>query len=212
MAVDVKKIGIFRIIPIENLESDLQNGLFARNSASYDVMRKDIGNKEIIEERNNRVVKCFPGTVVNDYVPFYFSVRTPMLYNIKTGKGVPMRFQKDIVYLCGKLIDFANDEFQWCFTDGNAAKKITRFFNNISDLDRIDWRSIISTDFRTDNADGDEDRIRKKHAEFLVKDHVPTNRVKAIAVFSQQVKLEVEKIVENCTLKIPVIVKPDFYF
>ncbi len=63
------------------------NGLYSKNSAPEDPGRVIIGNKEIIGERDTRIVKCYPETVVNDYVPFYFSVRTPMLFNIITGQG-----------------------------------------------------------------------------------------------------------------------------
>ena len=106
----------------------------------------------------------------------------------------------------------ATDEFQWCFTNANAAEKITRFYNDLTDLKRIDWHSINITDFRTNNADGDEDRIRKKHAEFLVKDHVPGNKIGGIAVLNAPAKSEVENILAKCKLTVEVKVKPNFYF
>ena len=212
MAIDVNQVLVYRILPIENLEKDLPNGLFSKKNAPNDPTRIILGNPEIIGERDLRVVKCYPHTVVNDYVPFYFSVRTPMLYNIITGKGVPLRMQKDIVYICCQLADLATEEFEWCFTDGNAAKKITDFYKKLARLDKIDWRSIKTTDFRIDNADGDEDRIRKKHAEFLVKDHVPANKIKNIAVLNNNVKSIVEDTIQNCNLDIEVTVRPNYYF
>ena len=120
--------------------------------------------------------------------------------------------QKDIVYICCQLADLATEEFKWCFTDGNAAKKITDFYKKLARLDKIDWRSIKTTDFRIDNADGDEDRIRKKHAEFLVKDHVPANKIKNIAVLNNNVKSIVEDTIQNCNLDIEVTVRPNYYF
>lgn len=65
-----------------------------------------------------------------------------MLFNIKTGRGVPQRDQKDIVYICCKLTDLTTSKFQWCFTDGNAAKRITKFYNDLKHLDKLDWKSI----------------------------------------------------------------------
>lgn len=213
MTRDIGKF-VYRIIPIENLAFDLEFGLFSKNNAPKNPVRSIIGNTEIINERDNRSVKCYPGTVVNDYVPFYFSVRTPMLFNIATGMGVPERKQEDIVYLCILLNNIMCDGYQWCFTDGNAAKTITSFFNKIADLKKIDWRSIQSTDFRNDNADGDVDRIRKKHAEFLVKDFVPGNLIEEIVVFNEKTKISVEKIVKNLNLEkeIKVIVNKEYYF
>ncbi len=200
------------MIALDNVESDLTNGLFSKLNSPNNPNRKDIGNTEIISERSRRTVNCYPNSVVNNYVPFYFSVKTPMLYNIYTGHGVPKLSQPNIVYLCVPLLDLATPNFQWCFTDGNAAKVITSYFNNLNDINKIDWRSITSSDFKHDNADGDEDRIRKKHSEFLVKDYVPNNKINRIAVYNNRTKAIVEEIVQKLGLDIIVIVKRDFYF
>lgn len=210
----ISEVWVYRIIPIENLEFDLKNGLFSKNSAQKNSDRVSIGHREIIEERDKRIVRCFPNTVVNDYVPFYFSVRTPMLYNIKTGHGVPSKPQKDIIYLCCKFEELANNDFQWCFTDGNAAKKISRFYTDPTDLDKIDWKSINTEDFRSNNSDGDEDRIRKKHSEFLVLKHVPTTKINSIVVLNASAEKNVETILNSCNLDLNVYINPKkkFYF
>jgi ssDNA thymidine ADP-ribosyltransferase, DarT len=210
--VDVDKIWLFRIIPIQNLELILRNGMYCKNAKRTDKEFVTIGNKEIINQRDNKIVKCFPETVVNDFIPFYFSVRTPMLYNLITGYGVPAIPQKEIIYICCRLNELINNKFQWCFTDGNAAKNITKFSNNIKDLKKLDWRSIESKDFRDENTDGDEDRVRKKHAEFLVKDYVSVEYIKGIAVLNETVKEEVEETIKNLKLSIEVKIKPEFYF
>jgi hypothetical protein len=178
MAIEINALYVYRIIPVQNLEDDLLNGLICKNEAPANAKRTVIGNTEIIKERDTREVACFPGTFVNDYVPFYFSVRTPMLLNIMTGRGVPKLPQSEIIYLCFKLTDLATDKFQWCFTNGNAAKRISKFYNDLDDLDKVDWVSIKSTDFGANNADGDEDRVRKKHSDFLSKEKSRLSRFK----------------------------------
>ncbi len=213
MPINTDKIWIFRIVPIQNLNYILRDGLYCKNAGKNDKGFLTIGSKEIITQRDTRIVKCYPETMVNDYVPFYFSVRTPMLYNIVTGHGVPASPQKDIIYICFKLSELATEDFQWCYTDGNAAIAISKFFKKLNDIEnKVDWRSINTTDFRDENADGDEDRIRKKHAEFLIKDHVPVNYIKRIAVLNQAVKNQVEVILEEFDLKIDIKIKPEFYF
>jgi hypothetical protein len=210
--VEPEKIDVYRIIPIENLESDLRNGLFAKNYAPEDPGRTIIGNAEIILERDNREVPCFPGTTVNDYVPFYFSTRTPMLYNILTGRGVPKRNQEDIIYLCCSLKDLTKNS-QWCFTDGNAAKKLTKYYCILKPgIPEIDWEAVQSTDFRMETDHGD--RIRKKHAEFLVKEHVSPNKIHSIIVYNEGVKSKVENILKSCNLEKKVMVSVDlnYYF
>lgn len=215
MPIDVNKIWVFRIIPFKNLENNLRHGLHSKNADKKHAEFISIGSEEVIKRRDTTIVKCFEDTVVNDYVPFYFSVRTPMLYNVITGHGVPKFPQEEIIYLCCKLTDLATDEFQWCYTNGNAATKITRFFRKLSGIEeKIDWRSIRSTDFRDDNEDGDEDRGRKKHAEFLVKDYVPAKYIKRIVVLNEAKKKQVEKIIEKLDLEIEVFINPEkkFYF
>lgn len=212
MAIDPNSLYVYRIIPIQNLEDDLINGLVCKNKAAVNPKRVVIGNTEIIKERDTREVACFPGKYVNDHVPFYFSTRTPMLLNIITGRVVPRRPQSEIIYLCFKLSDLATDKFQWCFTDGNAAKKISKFYDDLDDLDQIDWRSIKSTDFGANNADGDEDRVRKKHSEFLVAGKVPAKKISHIAVLNNTVKEQVTTILAKNKLSIKVVVEPKFYF
>jgi hypothetical protein len=138
-----------------------------------------------------------------------------MLYNIKTGHGVPELDQQDIIYLCFKMTNLTTDRFQWCYTDGNAAIRITKFFTDLDGINtNIDWRSIKTTDFRDNNADGDEDRLRKKHAEFLVKHHVPSALISAIIVLNHERKDEVQTIMNKLDLKIKVLINPDnkYYF
>jgi hypothetical protein len=215
MTIDINKTWIYRIIPIQNLEFDLQHGLYCKKTAVANPKFVSIGSAAVISRRDTAPVKCYPGTVVNDYVPFYFSVRTPMLYNIITGRGVPTFPQKDIIYICCKLSDLTSNGFQWCYTDGNAATAITKFFKKLENIEKkVDWRSVNTTDFRDENADGDEDRVRKKHAEFLVKDNVPPQFIKAIVVLNDQKKKEVEAILTKLKLSIKVVINPNrqYYF
>jgi hypothetical protein len=215
MAIDLDKIYVYRIIPIQNLEQNLLNGLYCKSSGRNDHGYVAIGSEDVISRRDRAIVKCYPDTMVNDFVPFYFSVRTPMLYNIITGHGVPSRPQKEIIYLCCKLIDFTSSDLQWCYTNGNAAAAITKFYKQLQNIEnKIDWHSIHTTDFRDENADGDEDRVRKKHAEFLVKEHVPTEYIKAIFVLNEAVKVEVQTILDRINSTVPIFINPSnkFYF
>lgn len=215
MTLDITKLNIYRIMDVQRLEDVLANGTYCKLNYPVDKEYPTIANREIIDQRSRMPVKCFPGTVVNDYVPFYFSVRTPMLYNIITGRGVPKRPQKDIIYLQYKLMDLATRDYQWCYTDGNAAKSITRFFTNLNEIEtNIDWRSIHANDFRDNNSDGDEDRVRKKHAEFLVKAHVPPQLIKTIVVLNNDVANQVNTTLANLGFNVKVIISPQnkFYF
>lgn len=111
------------------------------------------------------------------------------------------------------MIDLSTTNFQWCYTNGNAAQKITRFFSDLNDVEKnVDWHSIRTTDFKDNNADGDEDRKRKKHAEFLVKGYVPSKLIKRIVVYNAAAEAIVNAVLQNLDLNIEVLINPKYKF
>jgi hypothetical protein len=91
-------------------------------------------------------------------------------------------------------------------------QRITSYYTSLDDIELIDWHSITTTDFKHDNADGDEDRIRKKHSEFLVKDYVPSNLIKGIVVYNERAKTNANAIIEKLGLDIEPRIVNGFYF
>lgn len=206
-------IWVFRMVHHENLPYILEHGMYCSRSSKADSAYKSIGSSEVIGRRDNVIVKCDPDSVVNDYVPFYFGYRTPMLYMIHTGFGIPRQPQEDIIYLCCRFVELVESKLTWCFTDGNAATAITTFHNDDQAYKLLDWESIHARDWRDDNKDGDHDRARKKHAEFLVKSHVPPSFIRAIVVKSEVRKAMVEKWLTATALTVRVYSdQPQFYF
>ncbi|MGV3612251.1 MAG: type II toxin-antitoxin system toxin DNA ADP-ribosyl transferase DarT [Fluviicola sp.] len=209
---DVNKLYVFRIIHFQNLDFILQNGIYYRNSEKFDPNYINIGSAEVITRRDRMYLKCYPETRVNECVPFYFGFRSPMLYKIKTGHGVPQFPQDEIIYLVCNFREIVDSELTWCFTDGNAASSITEFYNDVNDLDKLDWNSIYSTEWSDDNSDGDHDRMRKKQAEVLVKDYVPISFVKAIVVLSETRKKNIENLLQKHMIDIKVFVDDNFKY
>jgi len=78
---------IFRVAHIDNVAWTLENGLHCRNSKTKQPNYREIGNPELILKRANRDVPIKPNGTLSDYIPFYFTPYSPMLYNIKTGWG-----------------------------------------------------------------------------------------------------------------------------
>ena len=214
MPIDINNLWVSRITHYQNLEYILQHGVYYRNNPNFPANYVNIGNPEIINSRDTIPVACYPGSMVNDYVPFYFAVRTPMLYNIRTGYGVDRHPQHEIIYLCCNVGQIVHSDLQWCFTDGNAAKRISAFYNDAARLDNLDWHSIQTTDFRDNNADGDPDRKRKKHAEFLVRNHLPIEFIQKIVVYNQEMHNDIVALVTQFNRNITVHINPNnqFYF
>ena len=82
-----EKALIWRIVHRDNIPWLMENGVHCRNSDNQDPNYVNIGNTELIDKRAHRVVPIDPGGTLSDYVPFYFTPFSPMMFNIKTGYG-----------------------------------------------------------------------------------------------------------------------------
>jgi hypothetical protein len=212
MTPKVNDIWVFRMIHYRNLEYILQHGIYYRNSVHFDPEYVNIGSSSIIDHRSSVSVKCYPGMMVNDYIPFYFGVRSPMLYKIKTGHGVERLPQHEIIYLACRFKEITDSDLQWCFTDGNAARYISKFYRSVDDIDKLDWRSIHAEEWTDNNREGDHDRMRKKHSEFLVKDHIPVQYIKTLVVLTEDRKVYAENLIAHYGLPITVHLDTKYKF
>jgi hypothetical protein len=205
---------LYRIVHLDNVEYILRNGMCTPNHPLADPAYINIGDSSLIERRKDYPVKIDPpnGTL-GEYIPFYFGPLSPMLLNIKTGySGVVKRPQSDIVYLCCSLNDVIANCSAWCFTDGHAKNSFSVFFNDLKDLTEVDW-NLVAKKYWNNNEE-DIDRMRRKQAEFLVKDYLPVNCISKIIVFDEKKANFVSTIIDLLGLNIPVFVNPQgqFYY
>ncbi len=210
---ELQHLFIFRMTHIDNVTFIAKNGLWPKLSPVQDPDFVPIGNPNIIDKRTNKTVVVIPpGGVLGEYVPFYFSGHSPMLYNITTGYGVKKVLQKDIVFLVCDALEIVNAGISYCFTDGNATKAISKFYNNLYGLRELDWNCIQSTIWK--NTEEDYDRVRKKMAEFLVKEHIPTNLIREIIVKNPETEQKVAEMLGNSLpdCKIKVDTEFDYYY
>src|SRR5437867_3625919 len=128
------KAWIFRITHIDNVPWILANGLHCPNSKTVDPNFREIGNPELIRKRAGHGVPIPPGGTLNDYVPFYFTPLSPMLYNIQTGRnGTQQRSKDEIVILVSSLHKIAELGLPFVFTDRHAYQKTAVFSTNLDD-------------------------------------------------------------------------------
>src|SRR5262245_37067596 len=78
---------VFRITHVRNVPWILDHGLHCQSSPERDPDFVPIGNPDLIRKRAVREIPEPPGGLLSDYIPFYFTPRSPMLYNITTGVG-----------------------------------------------------------------------------------------------------------------------------
>ena len=205
-------MNIFRLIHFDNLEWTLKNGMYSHNSGHIDPNFVNIGDTTLIQQRETYRVRVNPpnGTL-GDYIPFYFAGHSPMLLNIKTGaRGIQKRDQKDLVYVVCKVNRITESCPEWCFTDGHAKNKLTRFYNSLEHLNTLDWE-IIQSQYWYDTED-DWDRKRRKQAEFLVKNHVPATCICGLIVLNAKQKELAETILQKANIELPIHVDNKYKF
>lgn len=155
------KIWLFRITHLLNLPHVLQNGLCPAASGNADPCFVPIGDQSLIGVRKELEVPIEPGGLFSEYVPFYLGARSPMLYKIsKGGEGVGYKPQQEIVYLVVPLSCIKAGQLPYVFTDGHARAQVTRFYNDDSSFDNLDWEVIHARQWT--NTEEDPDRKRRK--------------------------------------------------
>lgn len=205
---------IYHITHINNLSTILKEGKLwsdaKRTNLGY--TPESIAHEHIKKRRFTIPIKIGAKGVLADYVPFYFCNRSPMLCAIyKGGVTGNINTQFNIIYLVSAVEKVESEPgCHWCFSDGHAVDKLTEFYNDTKKLANIDW-GLIADWYWNDTLD-DNDRVRRKQAEFLVHESFPIKCVEKIGVFSQELKIRVEAILNEYSCNIPVEVKRNWYY
>jgi hypothetical protein len=134
-----------------------------------------------------------------------------MLLNIKTGyRGITKVPMDQIVYISCEITTMLEHCSTWCFTDGHAKTSITGFYNNLDDLDKIDW-SLVGDRFWK-NSEEDSDRMRRKQAEFLVKDHVPVEAIGRLIVYNSSAEKAILQLNRLSDSEIQIQIDANYYY
>jgi hypothetical protein len=215
---------IFHITAIPNLASIAKCKALQANTL---LDKRKIGYANIAYQgaqgkRATKMVAKPPGGVIHDYVPFYFAPRSPMLYTINNGNvpDCPHR-QHDIVHFMTTVETVISNKLSYIFYDYNATLGIATCYNDIRDLDKIDW-DLFREAPRIDgyckywhsvvNNPRYILRQETRQAEFLVHKSVPLQLIIRVGVYNEAKAAEVIKIFENAGIELPIEAKPGWYF
>lgn len=203
---------IFRITHRRNLPWMLDHGFYCRSSPNQDPNFISIGNQDLISMRAQRPVEVPPGGTLSDYVPFYFTPYSPMMYNIHTGwGGIVRRPNDDIVILASSLPRLDELRVPYLFTDRHAYLKGARFSSRPADLpEYVPWELLQARDFRKDPED--PAKVERYQAEALVHSHLPAAALLGIVCHSEAIRCQCEQEVAQRALAIPVHARPAWYF
>lgn len=206
-----EKALIFRITHIDNVPWLLSNGLHCKNAEKLDPDFVNIGKQELIIERSSRTVPIAPWGTLSDYIPFYFTPFSMMMYNIKTGyRGIRRRENAEVVILVSSLRGLAEKGVAAIYTDRHAYLRAANFFSSLDDLDKIDWPLLRRRDFRHDV--DDPEKTERYQAEALVYNHMPVECLAGVVCHGEAQRRAIERGREEAGVGLEVIARPSWYF
>jgi hypothetical protein len=202
---------LFRITHIDNLPWLLTNGLPCANGPQAPRFIA-IGNPGLIDRRSTHSVPEPPGGTLADYVPFYFTPRSPMLMNIHTGyRGIQRRSNDEIVMLITAVPTLIAKGIPFLFTDRHAFSGLAQFSADPAKLPAmIDWNILRRYDFA--RSDDYPDKMARYQAEALVHRHLPAAALGGIACFSAEIQSRVDSMLTATGLALRVVIRPKWYF
>ncbi len=202
---------IYHITHADNLRSIAELGLLCDSEVALGTPFHSIAHNEIKQIRAETEVPCEPGGTLDEYVPFYFAPRSPMLYTINKGNVASVTDgQKQIVHLVLSADDLM-DEQECVFTNGHAIMDLSDFFTDLTDLTELDWAAVNSQKWGHYYDPTDETK-RKKQSEFLAKTAVAWEHVQSIGVPSDACAERVLALLAGCAHIPPVEIHKDWYY
>ncbi|TAZ00094.1 type II toxin-antitoxin system toxin DNA ADP-ribosyl transferase DarT [Rhizobium leguminosarum] len=206
---------IYHIVNVDRLPSIIASGSLYCDS---EVIRlalpgTNIGMSDIKQSRLRRPVPCHAGTMVGNYVPFYFCPRSMMLYIISRANNPKLTYtggQGPIVHLeadLHKVIAWANaEQRRWAFSDANGNAAYAQFWADTAQLHQLNWQHIASTDFRQ------QDVRDAKQAEFMIHHNFPWHLVDRIGVLSQAVFNQATNALNQAAHRPPIEIIRQWYY
>lgn len=185
-----------------------------RYASPGDLIVRSLGMSTIKKRRLEEIeVRCHPGTTVGQYVPHYFCPRSIMLYILHMGNHPELTYrggQQHIIHLQSDLtmvIRWAKiNGVPWAFSDRNAGAYLANFYNDLTDLSKIDWSAVVSKDFR------DSQVKEGKQAEFLVYGSLSWKLIEKIGTINRTISIQVQTAVTGSTHQPVIAEEPSWYF
>lgn len=210
---------IYYIVHIDNLASIIQAGFLFSDAymRKHQSLGTIIGMSKIKERRLTSSLMIYPDLMVGGCVPFYFCYRSVMLYLLYRGNNPELNYhggQGPIIHLESNLFDAVNwakqNNKRWVFTLSNAGSNYFEAYNNLNQLNKIDWNAVHNQKW---SGTGIDVFIKeKKQAEFLMEERFSWELFSSIGVNTTGVYNQVNQLLNKASHKPMVQIKPDWYY
>lgn len=133
-----------------------------------------------------------------------------MLYTISRGNVSCDGGQSSIVHLVSTIQLVRKNAHAFVFSDGHGIMTLTDFYDDLGELDKVDW-NVMQSRYWNDTQE-DNDRMRRRQAEFLVQDYFPWDLVHEIGVMNNALRRRVEQVTQSLAHQPNVNVHQDWYY
>lgn len=205
---NLNKVYLYRMTHIENIPHILQFGITHINSPNNNPNYIPIGDGNLIGRRSTHNV--LNGKQLGVYIPFYFGKRMPMLYVIQKGlTGVKVTMPENIIYCITSIEQVVKHKLDFIFSDGHAIDGLTTFYDQdeLQNLTQIIDQNAIRAKYWKD--ENDLDLKRRKEAEFLVENDLPSSAILGYVVYNNIAKT---KLLDFGISEKQISIKEDYYF
>lgn len=96
------------------------------------------------------------------------------------------------------------------FTDSHADYQWANFYNDLAQLDKVDWPLLQRRDFKRDP--DDPAKFERYQAEALIHKHCPVAGLLGICCFTDELKIQTESEVLQRGLQLKVFARKNWYF
>ncbi|TQS43750.1 DUF4433 domain-containing protein [Cryptosporangium phraense] len=178
---------------------------------SSGIESRNVAYSDLKLERSQTIVEVPPGGTLDDYVPFYFGPKSPMMLTYMNGNVTgSLEDLNEIVYFVSSAQHVEASGLKFAFTDGHPVKQPRFFYNDLADLGEVDHALMWQKWWH--DTDEYPDRKRRRQAEFLVWREMPLTEIDHLVTKSHPKRLEVESMLSNWDLDIPCRAWPSWYY
>lgn len=185
-----------------NVPHILEYGITKKDSPNCNPSFVSIGDQSLIDNRSTKQIWVDNGDITNpieqitlgDFIPFYFGVKMPMLFVVQKGGNFVAQANspENIIYIACSLQSLVQKQLKFYFSDGHATDNLTTFYDSskITELPEIiDWQAVKTAYW------GGQENLnlkRKKQAEFLVSQDIPSNVIVGFGCYNENAKEQLE--------------------
>ena len=189
-----------------------QGGLVSdRRCQQFGLNRRNIAYSEIKAQRARTIVEVPPGGTLDQYVPFYFGPKSPMMFTYMKGNvtGKPENLS-ELIYFVTAAEDIAAAGHAFAFTDGHPIVEPRLFFNDLADLGEVDL-ALMKEPWWFDTNEY-PDRKRRRQAEFLVWDKVPLKDIRGIVTMNGSKRHHIFGVLQSHGVQLECVSRPGWYY